>query len=60
MDYFDRKEPGKNLPSLVLLSPSLNVDVRRRGSDPFLKGVVIGAVAAIIGVLIGLIFALPT
>jgi hypothetical protein len=33
-----------------------NVDVRRRGIDPFLGGVVVGAAAAIVGVLLGLFF----
>ncbi len=40
--------------TLPLASTTIKVNVRRRGMDPFLSGVVIGATAAVLGMLMGL------
>ncbi len=38
----------------VALSPLLlNLDVRQRGLDPFFRGVAVGALAALLGVVLG-------
>jgi hypothetical protein len=39
--------------------PLLNLDVRRRGFDSFVEGIAVGAVAVIVGVLLGLFLLLP-
>lgn len=49
-----RMDPGAIPPSLELSPPSRNLDVRQRSFDPFIFGVAIGAIAAILGLLIGL------
>lgn len=51
-----RREPREMFPVPQLPPPSFNVNVCRRGADPFLRGVVIGAVATVIGFLIGLLY----
>jgi hypothetical protein len=38
--------------------PARNVDVRRRCSDPFTVGIVVGAIAATIGFVMGMIYVL--
>jgi hypothetical protein len=55
-----RKESGQILPPLELSPPSFDRNVYRRGLDPFVIGVVVGAVTAIIGFLIGLLYFLLT
>lgn len=39
-------------------APSHNIDIRRRYFDPFVIGIVVGAFAAAIGFLIGMIYVL--
>jgi hypothetical protein len=41
-------------PSAEMSPPSRSIDVRRSGFDPFIIGVAIGAIAAILGLVIGL------
>jgi len=36
--------------------PSLNLDVRKRGVDPFFSGIAVGAMATLIGIGLGLCF----
>ena len=49
-----------NPPSLELSPPSIDVEVRRRCIDPFIRGVLIGAIAAAIGMLLGHYLVLPS
>jgi hypothetical protein len=60
MYYLSQMSLGAKPSPLELSFPSLSVDVRRRGIDPFLSGVVIGAVAAVIGMLLGFFLFVPT
>jgi hypothetical protein len=59
MNYLYRTEPEEIPPALQLSPPVFNLDVRRHGIDPFLSSVAIGAVAGIIGMLLGLCLFLP-
>lgn len=59
MSYLYQAERSATRPTRESFSPPLNVDVRRRGFDPFFVGLVVGAVAAIVGVLLGLYLFLP-
>ncbi len=47
-------KPAATPPALKPIRPPLNVDVERRGLDPFVIGVIVGASAALIGLLVGL------
>ena len=49
-------EPMVSPPSPVLSAPSRNIDVRRYFFDSFTIGVVIGAIAAAIGFVIGMAY----
>ncbi|HEY7330080.1 MAG TPA: hypothetical protein VH592_20760 [Gemmataceae bacterium] len=55
----DQWQTGLTSPMLELPLPAINVDVRKRAFDPFLSGVAIGAVAAIFGMLLGLLLFSP-
>jgi hypothetical protein len=59
MHRFDQSQTSLTFPTVQLSLPSINVDVRRHGFDPFLCGVTIGAVAAILGMLLGLLLFAP-
>jgi hypothetical protein len=51
-----RKEPREMFPVPQLSPPLFHVNVWRQGADPFVRGVVIGAIATVIGFLIGLFY----
>ena len=40
-------------PERKLHPPRLNLDIRKRGFDPFFSGVAVGAMATLIGLLLG-------
>jgi hypothetical protein len=50
-----RTKPGATPPPLKLAPLMLNTDVQRRGIDPLVIGVMMGAIAAVIGLLTGLL-----
>ncbi len=47
--------PGATRPPLKMTPLSLNLDVHRQGLNPFIIGVLVGAIVALLGVLLGLI-----
>jgi len=59
MHYLSRTGPGVLSPSPKLSASALVLDIRRRGIDPFLSGVVIGAAAAVAGMLLGFYLLVP-
>ncbi len=49
-----RAKPCATPPPLKLTPLPLNLDVRRWRLDPFMMGVIVGAIAALVGLLVGL------
>ena len=59
MHYLCRKRTQATLPPLKVSVPSVQMDVRQPGMDPFFSGLAIGAAAAIVGMLVGFFLFLP-
>ena len=59
MDSLYQTEQRATPPAIELSSPPINVDVRRRGFDPFYSGLAVGTAATLGGVLLGLYLFLP-
>lgn len=59
MYYLHQTEWRANQPEIDLPPHPINVNVRRRGFDPFFSGIAVGAFATLLGVVLGLYFFLP-
>jgi len=59
MQYLYQTEWRATQPEAELSARPINVDVRRRGFDPFFSGIAVGVAATLAGVLVGLFFLLP-
>lgn len=59
MQYLYQTEWKTDPPALELSSPPIDVNVRRRGFDPFFSGLAVGAVATVAGMVLGLYLFLP-
>jgi hypothetical protein len=53
MVYLYRSETPIPRPEAKLDPPRLNLDIRQRRFDPFFSGVAVGAMATLIGLIIG-------
>jgi hypothetical protein len=53
MNYLLQTETHSPRPKPALNQPRLNLDVRKRGFDPFYSGIVVGAMATVVGLLLG-------
>jgi len=56
MEYLYRTETPTSRRERKLDPPRLNLDIRQRGFDPFFSGVAVGAVATLIGLILGWFF----
>jgi hypothetical protein len=53
MDYLFRTKTPRPRRSRKLATPRLNLDIRKRGFDPFFTGIAVGAIATLIGLMLG-------